>query len=240
VGLGPLFVIEGRGDEVIIAIDGPAGAGKSTIAQEVARRLHLTYLDTGAMYRAVTLLALEHGTSLENDDALGAIALDMDLHFDEGEDGPRVRVGSRDITEDIRSPLVSQKVSLVAAHQKVRHALTLRQRRLSGEGNMVVEGRDIGTVVCPEAGLKIYLTASVEARAQRRQQQLEVQGVCIALKTLERDILIRDSYDSGRSLAPLRRAKDALEIDTTALSVEQVVERIAAEAERRGAGAGGC
>lgn len=218
---------------MIIAIDGPAGAGKSTIAQEVARRLQLTYLDTGAMYRAVTLLALEHGASLDDDDALGAIALDMDLHFDETDDGPHIRVGGRDVTEAIRSPAVSQKVTLVAAHQKVRHALTLRQRRLAGEGNMVVEGRDIGTVVCPAAELKVYLTASVEERARRRQQQLEDQGVCIPLKTLERDILLRDSHDSGRSLAPLRRAKDALEIDTTSLSVQQVVDTIAEEASKR-------
>jgi CMP/dCMP kinase len=226
---------------VIIAIDGPAGAGKSTIAQEVARRLHLTYLDTGAMYRAVTLLALEHGTSPENDDALGAIALDMDLHFVETPEGPRVLIGERDVTEDIRSPAVSQKVSRVAAHQKVRHALTLRQRRLAGEGDMVVEGRDIGTVVCPAAELKVYLTASVEMRALRRQQQLEAQGVCIPLKTLERDILLRDSSDSGRALAPLRRAKDALEVDTTSLSVEEVVDAIAVEAERRRqTGAGAC
>jgi cytidylate kinase len=226
---------------VIIAIDGPAGAGKSTIAQEVARRLNLTYLDTGAMYRAVTLLALEQGASLENDDALGAIALDMDLHFREGKEGPRVVIGERDITDDIRAPNVSQKVSLVAAHQKVRHSLTLRQRRVAGEGNMVVEGRDIGTVVCPAAELKVYLTASVEERARRRQQQLEEQGVCIPLKTLERDILLRDSYDSGRSLAPLRRAKDALELDTTKLDVEQVVQAIVEEAGRRkSAGTGSC
>jgi cytidylate kinase len=226
---------------VIIAIDGPAGAGKSTIAQEVARRLHLTYLDTGAMYRAVTFLALEQGASLENDDALGAIALDMDLHFRETADGPHVVVGERDVTDDIRSPLVSQKVSLVAAHQKVRHALTLRQRRLAGEGDMVVEGRDIGTVVCPAAELKVYLTASVEERARRRQQQLEEQGVCIPLKTLERDILLRDSHDSGRSLAPLRRAKDALALDTTELKVEEVVQAIVEEAGRReNAGAGSC
>lgn len=217
---------------MIVAIDGPAGAGKSTIAQEVARRLGLTYVDTGAMYRAVTLAALEQGASLENEDALGAIALDMELHFEEGADTPRVFLGERDVTEMIRSQEVSQKVSLVAAHQKVRHALTLRQRQLAGRGNMVLEGRDIGTVVCPSADVKIYLTASVGERARRRQQQLEAQGICVSLEILERDLLLRDSYDSGRALAPLRRARDAVEVDTTALSMEEVVEAIVAEARK--------
>lgn len=220
---------------MIIAIDGPAGSGKSTIAQQVAGRLGLTYLDTGAMYRAVTLLAYEQGVSFEDDDALGSIALDLKLHFEEDPAGPpRVFVGDRDITEGIRGQLVTQKVSLVSAHPKVRHALTLRQRELAAEGDMVLEGRDTGTVVCPTAGLKVYLSASVEERARRRKNQLEEQGVCISLKTLERDLLLRDSYDSGRALAPLRKAKEALDLDTTTMSIEEVVAAIVSEAERRG------
>ncbi|GAB4242057.1 MAG: (d)CMP kinase [Thermoleophilia bacterium] len=218
---------------MIIAIDGPAGSGKSTVAQKVAERLGFTYLDTGAMYRTVTLLAFEQGVSLEDDDALGGIALEMDLHFEEDNGGlPRVFVGEREVTQDIRSPLVTQKVSLVSAHEKVRHALTLRQRRLAAEGNMVLEGRDIGTVVCPTAAVKVYLNASVEERARRRQEQLEQQGICISLKTLERDLLLRDSYDSGRSLAPLRKAKDAVEMDTTNMSIEDVVNAVVAEVDR--------
>jgi cytidylate kinase len=219
---------------VIIAIDGPAGSGKSTIAQAVARRLGLTYLDTGAMYRAVTFLAMEQGVSLEDDDALGSIALEMDLQFREGTGGgpPRVLLGERDVTEAIREPSVSQKVSLVAAHKKVRHALTLRQRDMSVEGDMVLEGRDIGTVVCPNAALKVYLTASIGERARRRQQQLEEQGVHLSIRTLEREILLRDSHDSARVLAPLRMARDAIPVDTTTLSVQQVVEMIADKATR--------
>lgn len=212
---------------MIIAIDGPAGSGKSTIAQAVAMRLGLTFLDTGAMYRAVTLLALEKGASLDDDDALGAIALDMDIEFSPSPSGlVRVRVDDRDITEQIREQAVSQKVSFVAAHRKVRHALTMRQRRAAETGDLVLEGRDIGTVVCPSADLKIYLTASVEVRAARRRQQLEDQGICISEKTLQRELLLRDSHDSGRALAPLKKARDAVEIDTSEMTVNQVVETI--------------
>jgi cytidylate kinase len=212
---------------MIIAIDGPAGSGKSTIAQAVAVRLDLTYLDTGAMYRAVTLLALEKGVSLDDDDGLGALALDMDLELSTGPDGAsRVRVGDRDLTERIREQSVSQKVSFVAAHRKVRHALTVRQRKAAETGNLVLEGRDIGTVVCPQADVKIYLTASVEVRAERRKRQLEEQGICISVKTLQRELLLRDSHDSGRALAPLKKARDAVEIDTSDMTIEEVVDAI--------------
>ncbi|MHB8870677.1 MAG: (d)CMP kinase, partial [Thermoleophilia bacterium] len=161
---------------MIIAIDGPAGSGKSTIAQAVAARLHLTYVDTGAMYRAVTLIALEKGIPLEDDDALGSLALDLDLHLRVAADGTSmVLIGDREITHDIRQQVVSRKVSFVAAHKKVRNALTVRQRRVADVGEAVLEGRDIGTVVCPGADVKIYLTASVEVRALRRKCQLEEQ-----------------------------------------------------------------
>ena len=216
---------------MIIAIDGPAGSGKSTIAQAVAARLGLTFLDTGAMYRAVTLLALEKGVSLDDDDALGALALDLQFEFSQGPNGEiGVRVDGRDVTEEIRGPSVSQKVSFVAAHRKVRNALTIRQRKSAESGDLVLEGRDIGTVVCPMADVKIYLTASAEVRAERRRRQLEEQGICISAKTLQRELLLRDSHDSGRALAPLKKARDAIQIDTTDMSVEDVVERIVAVA----------
>lgn len=217
---------------MIIAIDGPAGSGKSTIAQAVAVRLGLTFLDTGAMYRAVTFLALEKGVSLDDDDALGALALDTDIGLSPSPTGMvRVRVDDRDLTEQIREQAVSQKVSFVAAHRKVRHALTVRQRKAAESGNLVLEGRDIGTVVCPSADLKIYLTASVEVRAARRRRQLQEQGICISEKTLQRELLLRDSHDSGRALAPLKKARDAVEIDTSEMTVEQVVEAIVTMAE---------
>lgn len=222
---------------MIIAIDGPAGSGKSTIAQAVAARLGLTYVDTGAMYRAVTLVALENGVSLEDDDALGALALDLDLLLRLSADGtPAVFIGARDVTQDIRQQIVSQKVSLVAAHKKVRSALTVRQRRMADTGDVVLEGRDIGTVVCPQADVKIYLTASVDVRALRRRRQLEEQGICISLKTLERELLLRDSHDSGRALAPLKKARDAVEIDTSHLGIDEVVDTIVAAAGVASAG----
>lgn len=225
---------------MIVAIDGPAGSGKSTIARALARRLGLTYLDTGAMYRAVTLAAIEQGIPLESDERLGALARELELRFAEGPDGTsRVYIGDREVTEAIRDPLVSQKVSLVAAHQGVRQALTMRQRELAEGGDMVLEGRDIGTVVYPRAELKIYLTASPEVRAARRQKQLEEQGIHLSSRALQRELLLRDSRDAGRALAPLRKAEDAIEIDTTDLTVEEVLALICARADRPRSGVEG-
>jgi cytidylate kinase len=221
---------------MIIAIDGPAGSGKSTIAQGVARRLGLAYLDTGAMYRSVTLIALERGVSLEDDDALGAVAQQMPLHFEDASpEIPRVYVGERDVSEAIRRPEVSRTVSQVAAHPSVRRALTVRQREFAADGDTVLEGRDTGTVVCPSADIKVFLTASVEERARRRGQQLQEQGVDIELGALQRELLLRDEYDSGRAIAPLQRARGALEIDTTALPADVVIDLIC-EAAARAAG----
>ncbi len=218
---------------MIIAIDGPAGSGKSTIAQGVARRLGLAYLDTGAMYRTVTLLALERDMSLEDDGALGAVAEQTPLHFEDAPRGaPRVFVGERDVSEAIRRPEVSRAVSQVAAHPHVRHALTVRQRGLAAAGDIVLEGRDTGTVVCPSADIKVFLTASVEERARRRGQQLQKQGVDVELCSLQRELVLRDDHDSGRAMAPFQRANDALQIDTTALPADVVIDLICEAAAR--------
>lgn len=218
---------------MIIAIDGPAGSGKSTIAQGVARRLGLAYLDTGAMYRAVTLIALGHGVMLGDEDALGVLATQMPLHFEDASQGtPHVYVGERDVSEAIRCPEVSRAVSQVAAHPRVRQALTVLQRDLAAEGDIVLEGRDTGTVVCPGADIKVFLTASIEERARRRGQQLEEQGIDVDLYALQQELLLRDGHDSGRATAPLQRASGALEIDTTALSARAVIDLICEAAER--------
>lgn len=227
---------------MIVAIDGPAGAGKSTIARLVAACLRLTYLDTGAMYRAVTLLALEEGVRLVDGVALGRLAERLDLAFGRAAGvaaaEPAVFVDGREITAAIRSPAVSAAVSQVSAHHEVRQALTAKQREVASRGGVVLEGRDIGTVVCPRAQVKVFLTASVEERARRRQEQLLAQGVKQSLDVLTQDLARRDLSDAGRALAPLRKADDAVEVDTTQLTIDEVVGVICALAVRRGARAG--
>ena len=216
---------------MIIALDGPAGSGKSTIAREVAKCLGLRYLDTGAMYRTITLLALEADLVPDRIHEAGALAADVTIRLQErSDDLSRVFVGEREVTDEIREPLVTTHVSAVSADAGVRAVLTKMQRAQAAAGNVLLEGRDMGTVVCPEADLKIYLTASVEERARRRRLQLAAKGVEQSLEELMADIVRRDAYDSGRELAPLRKADDAVEIDTTGLSIEEVVRAICAAA----------
>ena len=205
---------------MVIAIDGPAGAGKSTVARAAARALGFTYLDSGAMYRAAALTLLEEGGAASE----SAERLQIEL-------GDRVIANGRDVTEAIRTPEVSEAASRIATNQKVRVALVAKQRALLGSGDWVAEGRDIGTVVAPEAEVKVFLTASPEERARRRAQELGTD-----LETVQRDQALRDAQDEGREHSPLRPASGAVELDTSALSVEQVVERIAelARAARTG------
>jgi cytidylate kinase len=212
---------------MIIAIDGPAGSGKSTIAREVAKRLGMRYLDTGAMYRAVTLAALEDGLLPDRVAESGALAAGIDLRFEERPDDlTRVFIGDREVTDEIRGRLVSQNVSTVSAEAAVRKVLTERQRAEATKGSVVLEGRDMGTVVVPRAEVKVFLTASIEERARRRQAQLRAQGTDQPLEQLIEDIRTRDAYDSGRQLAPLRKADDATEIDTTGMTIEEVIQAV--------------
>ena len=196
----------------VVAIDGPAGAGKSTVARGVARELGFTYLDSGAMYRAVALLALERGET----PAAVAPGLRIDL-------GGRVRVDGRDVSDAIRTAQVSEAASVAAAEPVVRDAMVAEQRRLLATGNWVAEGRDIGTVVAPEAEVKVFLTASPQARAQRRAAEL---GVDAAMVLAEQTI--RDQRDESREHSPLVAAADAETIDTTDLPLDEVVARIVA------------
>jgi cytidylate kinase len=203
---------------MVVAIDGPAGAGKSTVARAAARALGFTYLDSGAMYRAVALMTGRHGGPA----AERAEELDIRL-------GDRVLAGDEDVTEAIRAPEVSEAASTVATDPRVREALVKKQRQLLAEGDWVAEGRDIGTVVAPEAEVKVYLTASPEERARRRAAELGTD-----VDTVMRDQALRDAQDMDREHSPLKPAPGAVELDTSGLSVDEVVERVVELVRRRG------
>jgi cytidylate kinase len=210
---------------MVIAIDGPAGAGKSTVARAVAAEIGFTYLDSGAMYRCVALAALESGNGLEDGEALGDLAAGLAIGFD----GARVLLGSRDVSEEIRTPGVTAASSRVSVHPRVREALVERQRELIAAGDYVAEGRDIGTVVSPEAPLKVFLTASDEERARRRAAETgeDVEAVLEAQRS-------RDARDTEREHGALRPADDAVELDTSSLSLEEVVSQVVAMTRERG------
>jgi cytidylate kinase len=223
---------------VIIAIDGPAGSGKSTIAREVAKRLGMHYLDTGAMYRTVALLALEAGLLPDRIPEAAELAARSDLRFvDRANDLTRAFIGDREVTDDIRGREVSKAVSPVSADGAVRTLLTARQREEASRGDVVLEGRDTGTVVFPNADVKVYLVASIEERARRRRAQQLAQGVDQPVEELVSDIATRDAYDSGRALAPLCKADDAVEIDTTGMTIPEVIQAVCALVEVKQAAA---
>lgn len=213
-----------------IAIDGPAASGKTTVARRVADRLNVLYLDTGAMYRALAYEALRTQTDLDNENALVRL---LELHgirvqLDrESELGFRIFAGSREFSQtDLESPQVTAVVSTIASHPRVREAMVEQQRRIAAEGPVVMAGRDIGTVVLPDAPLKIFLTASVAARVARRRAQLERAGVDVSLHELQTEIQERDRLDESRATSPLRQAPDAQRIDSSDLSVDDVVSAI--------------
>jgi cytidylate kinase len=199
---------------MIVTIDGPAGAGKSTVARRLADRFGLRYLDTGAMYRALTWLALEDGVALEDGEALGVLAQDNPITFE----GDRVVVRERDLTNSIRGPRIDRVVSTVARHPEVRSVMRSRQRELAEAGDAVIEGRDIGTVVCPDADVKVYLVAQSSERARRRVAERPEIGA----EALATDLRLRDERDA----AHMQPAEDAEMIDTTDLTVDEVVAHI--------------
>ena len=209
-----------------IAIDGPSSAGKSTIAKKVAARLGTTYLDTGAMYRALTLSALRNGADLESETAILAVLDESEIHLTQVEGHQTVFLNDEDVTETIRSTDVTKNVSVVSSHEKVRAEMVRRQQRFAEKGGIVMDGRDIGTVVLPNADLKIYLVASAEERALRRYRESIAKGMTVSLEQLTEDMKARDHYDMNREASPLRKADDAVELDTTHLSIDAVVETV--------------
>ncbi len=219
---------------MIIAIDGPAGSGKSTVAKLVAERLGFRYLDTGAMYRAVAYRALSLGISAHDEASVAAIAMRDEVTFshERGEHlASKVYIADQDVTQAIRTPQVDEAVSAVASLPSVRRAMVAQQRHLGTDSDIVVEGRDIGTVVFPEAEVKVFLTASPEERAKRRVAQHAEDGIEVAAEDVRVAMERRDETDSTRAVSPLAAADDALVVDTTDLLIDQVVELIAARAK---------
>ncbi|MEW6411758.1 MAG: (d)CMP kinase [Candidatus Zixiibacteriota bacterium] len=210
----------------IIAIDGPAGSGKSTTARKLAARLGFTYLDTGAMYRALTYFALQTNISPSDCAKLTALAEKVPIEFETGEEVNKVFINGQDVTEEIRSPEVTRHVSEVSAHKGVRKAMVALQQKLAENGSIVAEGRDTTTVVFPRADLKVYLSASVKERASRRLIDLTKMGVSTTLEEQMADIQRRDDYDSSRKHSPLTKARDAFTVDTTDMTVEGQVDYI--------------
>lgn len=210
-----------------VAIDGPAAAGKSTVAKIVAGKLGYIYIDTGAMYRAVTFQALRHDIDLEDEEALQSLVGKMDIDLRAAaKHEQHVFINNENVTEDIRTHNVTNAVSIVAKHKAVREEMVERQRILAQRGGVVMDGRDIGTHVLPHAEVKVFLLASVDERAKRRHAENLAKGFESDLEKLKEEIARRDKLDSEREFAPLVKADDAKEIDTTSLSIEQVVEKI--------------
>lgn len=210
----------------IVAIDGPVGAGKSTVAMGVARVLGFRYIDTGAMYRSVAWLALKQGVSLRDERAVASMAASVSIEFVPAIGRPRIVVNDVDVTEAIRAPEVSEAASIVSTHPTVREAMVALQRHMGAEGGVVMEGRDISTVVFPDAEYKVFLDASPEERARRRFQELVGKGVAVDYESLKKAEEERDRRDSTRAHSPLRRAPGAVVIDTTGQTAEEIVDRI--------------
>jgi CMP/dCMP kinase len=221
--------------KISIAIDGPAAAGKSTVAKIVAEKFSYIYIDTGAMYRALTYKAQLEDVNLDDETALFDLLENTKIELFPGPNGQVVFLDGKDVTEEIRSSSVTNCVSIVAKHGSVREEMVRRQQLFAVNGGVVMDGRDIGTFVLPNAEVKVFLLASVEERAERRHLENIQKGYPSDIEKLKEEIAARDKLDSEREVAPLRKAADAVEIDTTSLSIEEVVDKIVHLAKERNA-----
>lgn len=219
--------------KIVIAIDGPAAAGKSTTARRVAEILGYLHIDTGAMYRALTLKVLRSNISLEAAEAIERLTEATTVRLERFDGENRIFVDGVDVTGEIRTPEVTKAVSRISGYAFVRRVMVREQRKLAEAGGAVLEGRDIGTVVLPDADLKIFMVANVSERARRRKKDLEDVGIDVDTETLVDEINKRDQQDSTREVSPLRKAQDAIELDTSSMSIETQVEFIVAKAKER-------
>ena len=210
-----------------VAIDGPASAGKSTIDKILATKLNYVYVDTGAMYRTITLAAKKNGIAYNDEEKIKNLLSQTEIRFEPSTPVQRVFLNDTDVTEEIRSAEVTNNVSVVASFADVRSNLVNRQREIANNNSVIMDGRDIGTTVLPEADVKIFLVASVDERAQRRYKENVAKGMTTDLETLKREIEARDYKDSHRQISPLTQAKDAILVDTTGQSIDDVVAKIA-------------
>ena len=209
-----------------IAIDGPASAGKSTVAKILAKKNGFIYCDTGAMYRALTLAAITKNIDLDSEEALMALLTDIKISFTQEKDGQHVHLNDEDVTLAIRNNDVTNSVSKVSAYKSIREEMVIRQQDIASSMSIVMDGRDIGTVVLPNADLKIFLVASVTERAERRYKENQAKGIETDFESLKQEIADRDHYDSTRKNSPLVQAEDAILVDTSGLSIAEVVENI--------------
>lgn len=210
-----------------VAIDGPASAGKSTVAKLVAKKFNYVYCDTGAMYRTVTLAALNKGIDVADHEAVAALAKEITISFKPGEEEQRVFLDGQEVTRDIRLPKVAENVSAVAAIPAVRTEMTNQQRQIATAGGIVMDGRDIGTTVLPDAPVKIFMVATAHERARRRYVENKAKGIdTVSLEELQKAIELRDKKDSTRKVSPLTQAPDAVRLDTTNLTIDEVVDEI--------------
>lgn len=210
----------------IIAIDGPSGAGKSTVSQRVAKKLGYLYLDTGAMYRACALKAIQLGMDLDNLGCAEKLAQNLEIELRKNNDQLQVLLDGKEVSREIRTPEMGMNASKISQHLPVRKKLWELQRKMAEKGGIVAEGRDMATVVFPDADFKFYLTASPEVRAKRRYQELLEKGHQVNFEEILKEVRNRDEQDSKRKLAPLKKADDAIEIDTSGLNIDQVVDKI--------------